>query len=113
MPHGRDRVFGMGLIENGGSRYFFESNFPGDPSYDLFTQAFNSVGLTDIARCFSELVSSFPFDEPHRFPRKRRAFMGSQPSSFIALMAALEERVYAHEDIEKTLNSFLQAPDAS
>lgn len=102
-----------GLIENGGFQYFFESNFPGDPSYETFTQAFNSVGLTDIALRFSKLVSSFPFDEPHKFPDKRQEFIDSQPSSFIALMAELEDLVYAHENIEKTLNSFLQIPDAS
>ena len=45
-----------GLIENGGFQYFFESNFPGDPPYDVFTQAFRSVGLTDIALHFSKLV---------------------------------------------------------
>jgi len=102
-----------GLIENGGFQYLFESNFPGDPSYDTFTQAFNSVGLTDIALRFSKLVSLFPFDEPHKFPRKRQEFIDSQPSSFIALMAELEDLVYAHKNIEKTLNSFLQMPDAS
>lgn len=102
-----------GLIENGGFQYFFESNFPGDPSYDIFIQAFSSVGLTDIALDFSKLVSSFPFNEPHKFPGKRQEFIDSQPSSFIALMAALEGRVFTHENIEKTLDSFLCIADAS
>jgi hypothetical protein len=102
-----------GLIENGGFQYFFESNFPGDPPYDVFTQAFRSVGLTDIALRFSKLVSSFPFEEPHKFRRKRQEFIDLKPSSFITLMTELEDLVYAHENIEKTLNSFLQMPDAS
>ena len=102
-----------GIIENGGFEYFFESNFPGDPPYDVFAQAFSSVGLTDIALRFSKLVSSFPFDDPHKFPSKRKEFIDSQPGSFIALMAELEHSVYTHENIEKTLNSYLQISDAS
>lgn len=62
---------------------------------------------------FSKLVSSFPFNEPHKFPGRRQEFIDSQPSSFIALMAALEDRVFTHENIEKTLDSFLRIADAS
>lgn len=57
----------LGLIENGGFQYFFGSNFPGDPPYDVFTQAFSSVGIPELAVRFSKLVSSFPFDDPHQF----------------------------------------------
>ena len=102
-----------GLIGNGGFQYFFESNFPNDPSYEVFTQAFSSVGLTEIAVRFSQLVSLFPFEDPHKFPQKRQKFIDTQPSTFIALMAELEHLVYAHENIEETLNSFLQMADAS
>lgn len=101
-----------GLIENGGLKYFFESNFPDDPPYEVFIQAFSSVGFTDIALRFSKLISLFPFDEPHKFPRKRQEFIDLKLSSFMTLMAEIEDLVYAHENIEKTLNSFLQMPDA-
>lgn len=102
-----------GLIENGGFQYFFESNFPEEPPYEVFIQAFSSVGLTDIALRFSKLISLFPFDEPHKFPRKRQEFIGLKPPSFIALMAELEDLVSAHENIEKTLNLFLRMPEAN
>lgn len=99
-----------GIIENGGLQYFFESNFPGDPPYDVFVQAFSSVGLTEIALRFSKLVSLFPFDDPHKFPQKRQDFIDSQPSSFITSMEELDDLFFAHENIEQTLNSFLQVP---
>jgi hypothetical protein len=102
-----------GLIENGGLQYFFENNFTGDPPYDVFTQACNGLGLTEIALGFSKLVSLFPFDDPHKSPRKRQEFVDSQPTTFMASMVELEDLVYAHEGIEKTLNAFLKMPDAS
>jgi hypothetical protein len=102
-----------GIIENGGFEYFFESNFPDDPPYDVFTEAFRNVGLDEIALRFSTLVSSFPFSDPHKYPQKRQEFLGSQPSSFITSMTELEDLIYAHDNIEKTLNSFLQVPEAS
>jgi len=102
-----------GIIENGGLQYFFESNFPGDPPYDVFVQAFSSVGLTEIALRFSKLVSLFPFDDPHKFPQERQDFIDSRPSSFITSMEELDDLFFAHENIEQTLNSFLQVPGKS
>ena len=72
-----------GLIENGGRQYFFESNFPEEPPYEVLIQAFSSVGLTDIALRFSKLISLFPFDEPHKFTRKRQEFISLKPPSLL------------------------------
>ena len=97
-----------GIIGNGGFQYFFENNFEGDPPFGVFTQAFDAVGLEEIARRFSELVALFPFSDPHKSIRKRQEFLDSQPPDFIAAMTELENLIYQNDNIEETLNSFLQ-----
>lgn len=98
----------FGIIGNGGFQYFFESNFPGDPSYDTFTQAFRSVGLDEIAQRFSELVAMFPFDHPHQCPLKRQKFLDSDPSEFDAAKSALEDLIFSFADVDEVLNTYLR-----
>lgn len=97
-----------GIIGNGGFQYFFESNFEGDPEFDVFTQAFRAVGLEEIALRFSELVALFPFEKSHESSKRRQEFLDSQPAEFTVAMTKLEDLIYEHDDIEQTLNSFLQ-----
>ena len=101
-----------GIIGNGGFQYFFESNFEGDPPFDIFTQAFRTVGLGEIALRFSELVALFPFNDPHKSSQKRQVFLECQPPAFTAAMTKLEDLIYGHDDIEEILNSFLQREEA-
>ncbi|MGG7604702.1 DMP19 family protein [Massilia sp. BKSP1R2A-1] len=96
-----------GVIGNGGLQYFFENNFDGDPSFDVFTEAFHTVGLDEIATRFSELVALFPFGDPHKSSQRRQEFLDSQPPNFTAAMEKLEHLIYKHNDIEGTLNAFL------
>lgn len=97
-----------GIIGNGGFQYFFENNFEGDPAFEVFTQAFRDVGLEEIALRFTELVASFPFDDPHKSSQKRQAFLEASPPEFTAAMTSLEDLIYQHDDIEEILNAFLQ-----
>ena len=97
-----------GIIGNGGFQYFFENNFEGDPPFDVFTQAFRTVGLGEIALRFSALVALFPFSDPHKSIQKRQEFLDSQQPDFVAAMTELENLICKHENIEETLNSFLE-----
>lgn len=97
-----------GIIGNGGFQYFFENNFDGDPPFDVFTQALRTVGLEEIALRFAGLVALFPFSDAHKFIEKRQEFLDLQQPDFVAAMAALENLIYKHENIEETLNSYLE-----
>jgi hypothetical protein len=97
-----------GIIGNGGLQSFFENNFDGDPPFDVFAQAFRNVGFEEIALRFSELVALFPFNNPHQFSQKRQEFLDAQPPDFSAAMTKLEDLIFKHDNIEETLNTFLQ-----
>lgn len=67
----------QGIIDNGGLQYFFEADFPGKPPYTVFVEAYEAIGLHDAAALLAQAVALFPFKTPHRWVRKRNAFLNS------------------------------------
>ena len=67
----------QGVIDNGGLRYFFESDFPGKPDYALFIEAYRAIGADDAADALEKAVELFPFDSPHKNVGKRNEFLDS------------------------------------
>src|ERR687890_591346 len=57
----------QGIIDNGGVQYFFESDFPGQPPYSVFVDAYHTIGAEDEAQALADAVKLFPFANPHRF----------------------------------------------
>jgi hypothetical protein len=98
----------IGLVGNGGFPYFFEMDFPGNPPYERFTEAFRRVGLVDIAERFAQLVSLFPFDAPHASRALRQQFLDKRPREFDAAMTQLEDLIYALEDSDTLLERHIQ-----
>ena len=67
----------QGIIDNGGFRYFFESNFPNTPSYQLFSDGYRRIGAEDQANCIDKAVQLFPFDNPHLYEQKRQEYLNN------------------------------------
>lgn len=65
----------QGVIDNGGYRYFFESNWPGTPSYGHFIEAYNKIGCEKQADDLARVVSTFPFPSPHLDERGRNKYI--------------------------------------
>lgn len=97
-----------GIIGNGGLAYFFELNFPGDPDYGLFVDAFRRAGLGEIADRLAGLVASFPFDAPHTSSKRRTAFLEDRPAEFESQMRQLENLVWS-ADIDAALARYVDA----
>lgn len=65
----------QGIIDNGGFEYFFESDFPDNPPYSMFSDAYREIGAKEDAEYLDKAVSMFPFQEPHLHQDKRNSFM--------------------------------------
>jgi len=61
----------QGIIDNGGLRYFFERDFPGQPSYGLFVDAYRAIGADSEAQAIAEAVSAFGLSRPELQGRAR------------------------------------------
>jgi hypothetical protein len=69
------------IIDNGGFRYLFESDFPFCPPYSFFSEAYRRIGAADAADRIDRAVAMFPFDKPHQFAQERNKFMDSLEES--------------------------------
>ena len=61
----------QGVIDNGGYRYFFESDWPDNPQYSKFVDAYSAIGCIKQSKDIGRVVSSFPFDNPHLYESER------------------------------------------
>lgn len=67
----------QGIIDNGGLEYFYESDFPGAPSYSFFVDAYRRIGAETAASCLEASARMFPFSEPHLHEAKRLEWLES------------------------------------
>ncbi len=65
----------QGIIDNGGLQYFFESDWPDQPPYSTFVDAYRAIGSAAEADALAAAVLLFPFTEPHKHQRRRDKFL--------------------------------------
>ena len=65
----------QGVIDNGGYRYFFESDWPDNPPYSKFTDAYFQIGCKKQSRELARIVSTFPFKNSHLNQDARNKYM--------------------------------------
>ena len=65
----------QGVIDNGGYSYFFSSDWPGNPPYSQFTEAYQSIGCEKQVRDLERIVRTFPFENPHLYEEKRKEYI--------------------------------------
>lgn len=86
------------MVDNGGFRYLFENDFPFNPPYSVFSEAYRIIGATDAANRLEKAVSLFPFDRPEENQDGRNQYMDSLDESdeFFQLGDAVcgDERVW-------------------
>ncbi len=68
-------VSAQGVIDNGGYRYFFGADWPGNPPYSKFIGAYQAIGCEEQAKELERVVGTFPFRDPHLHKGKRKWFM--------------------------------------
>ena len=86
----------QGVIDNGGLRYFFENDWPGQPPYSAFSEAYRAIGASPEARAIEAGAAMFPFPTPEREEtRRRRLLQGSGAERIEALDASFKSDVWA------------------
>jgi len=67
----------QGIIDNGGLAYFFAMDFPQNPPYAMFVDAYHRIGADAVATCIAVGTTLFPFPQPHLHETKRRKWIDS------------------------------------
>lgn len=89
-------VYGaQGLIDHGGFRHFFANNWPDNPPYSVFADAYRDIGAVEAAECIEAAASLFPFSDPHRDRDGRRAVLKESCTDKSSPLVRLGDRVAA------------------
>lgn len=65
----------QGVIDNGGLRHFFENDWPAQPPYSLFSDAYRTIGAMPEAAAIEAGASALGFPEPERHASQRRSVL--------------------------------------
>ena len=71
----------QGMIDNGGFRYFFETDQPGQPQYKVYSDAYRRIGAAKAADLLDLAVALFPFEDPHLSSDRRNSYLESLDES--------------------------------
>jgi len=100
-----------GIIGNGGFRFLFEGDFPGDPSYKLTRQAYSDIGAQQAVEAFNEAFSAFPNGEPpQKLEERERLFLAKYPGF---LTPVDKKYLSASHDIEAKLAAYIRANESA
>jgi hypothetical protein len=99
----------QGIIDSGGLEYFYEADFPNNPPYASFVEAYRRIGAEEAASCIEASSLMFPFDEPHLFAPLREVWlekfrMGHEPA-----FARLSQRICGDESVWTLLADYVEA----
>ena len=71
----------QGIIDNGGLQYFFEADFPDNPPYSVFSDAYRAIGSVKGADALDQAASMFDFRSPHKHRTERNHFLDAEENS--------------------------------
>lgn len=94
------------VIDNGGFRYFFENDWPGQPPYSFFSAAYRMIGAEMPAECIDRAVALFPFAQPEQHEEKRRRFLQALPDAHEVI--ELGHRVCGDTSVWELLESYVK-----
>ena len=72
----------QGVIDNGGMGYFFENDWPNNPPYSVFADAYERIGRVDAARALRDALKSFDVPNPERNRKARMEYMKAHQERF-------------------------------
>jgi hypothetical protein len=96
----------QGVIDNGGFRYLFESDFPGNPPYEVFSAAYRRISAHEAAKHIERAVAMLPLAQPHLHVAERNEFMGSLDEDHELFQ--LGDQVCGDESIWEKLGTYVQ-----
>lgn len=107
------RVFtAQGVIDNGGWKYFYERDWPGNPPYREFIDAFAELKCFDSAKALDATAKSFPFENPHLLGAKRREYMSKNYDKKTLLVKGWPPNVFSHHGVFDLMEQYVKANTA-
>jgi hypothetical protein len=98
----------QGIIDNGGLEYFYEADFPENPPYLMFVDAYRRIGAVAGAMCIEASARMFPFSNPHLYESKRRAWIEGVKNDESHEFVALSRKICGDESVFAKLGEYVE-----
>lgn len=82
----------QGIIDNGGFGYFFENEWPGQPPYSRFSDAYREIGAANIAEWIDRGAGLFGIADPHLHRDARLQYLNTHCRDESAELIKLGDR---------------------
>ena len=92
-----------GRLMNGGLRYFFEFNPPGNMDYPAVADVYRRIGARNTARSIIDAAEMFPFPDPHLKSEYRAQFMQEEEQKLEELYRQTGEYRMLYEDLDRLI----------
>lgn len=96
------------MVDTGGLHYLYEADFPNNPPYAMFVEAYRRIGAEAVAACLHESSLLFPFDEPHCFEELRVLWLEKLRADPAQTFAQLEARIAADDTVWTRLAEYVE-----
>ena len=103
----------QGIIDNGGYRYFFESDWPDNPPYETFIRAYEVIGCDSQAEELRRVVATFPFARPELHKERRNAFIDANFDGEADSVRGWGDALCGDEDVWRKLADYYEAHKAA
>lgn len=103
----------QGIIDNGGLAFFYEADFPNNPPYSAFVDAYRRIGAQAAADCIEQSAAMFPFEEPHLFEELRQLWLERLQRDPAEQFARLEGRLAGDGTVWARLSAYVRANRAA
>jgi hypothetical protein len=98
----------QGILDNGALQYFFESDWPGQPAYAVFSEAYRRIGADDCAAAVDRAVESLALDHPELNAERRQQRMEELWNDGVQEFADLSGRLCGDKSVLEKLSSFVE-----
>ena len=96
------------MIESGGLEFFYEADFPNNPPYAMFVEAYRRIGADAAADCIEASSLLFPFEEPELFEELRLLWLEQARLQRGHAFARLSEQIVADASVWSRLADYVQ-----
>jgi hypothetical protein len=99
----------QGVIDNGGLEYFFESDFPNNPPYKLFIDAYRAIGAKGAADTIEKSLTYFETTQPELNIEMRLKFLESLPDDGSHEFSQLSSRICGDASVWSLLEKYVES----
>jgi hypothetical protein len=98
----------QGMFGNGGLQYFFENDWPNQPPYKVFSDAYRRIGAHESADMLDRAVALLGIDHPERNAPLREQRMEELCSDEVSEFAELSGKLCMDQSAWKKLDQFME-----